>query len=160
MGTGPPWLGPPQGWDTPLAGTSHHGWDLHVTGTPPGTSCAAHPALLPRPGADFSLLVIDECHHTHKEAVYNKIMLNYLQRKLNGQQDLPQILGLTASPGTGGKTSFEGAVEHILQVGAAPPAWGSVGFGGVRGGGAGCQRAPGTVLGCWGSGLGFGALPF
>ncbi|XP_014814593.1 PREDICTED: LOW QUALITY PROTEIN: probable ATP-dependent RNA helicase DHX58 [Calidris pugnax] len=61
-------------------------------------------------------LVIDECHHTHKEAVYNKIMLNYLQRKLSGQQDLPQILGLTASPGTGGATSFEGAVEHILQI--------------------------------------------
>ncbi|KAM6042433.1 ATP-dependent RNA helicase DHX58 [Theristicus caerulescens] len=65
---------------------------------------------------DFSLLVIDECHHTHKEAVYNKIMLNYLQRKLSGQRDLPQVLGLTASPGTGGATSFEGAVEHILQI--------------------------------------------
>ncbi|XP_064895335.1 ATP-dependent RNA helicase DHX58 isoform X2 [Columba livia] len=65
---------------------------------------------------DFSLLVIDECHHTHKEAVYNKIMLSYLQRKLCGQQDLPQVLGLTASPGTGGATSFEGAVEHILQI--------------------------------------------
>lgn len=75
------------------------------------------PQSLPLPGADFSLLVIDECHHTHKEAVYNKIMVNYLQRKLGGQQDLPQVLGLTASPGTGGATSFEGAVQHILQVG-------------------------------------------
>ncbi|XP_062451556.1 ATP-dependent RNA helicase DHX58 [Rhea pennata] len=65
---------------------------------------------------DFSLLVIDECHHTHKDAVYNKIMLNYLQHKMRGQQNLPQILGLTASPGTGGATSFEGAVEHILQI--------------------------------------------
>ncbi|NXS84075.1 DHX58 helicase, partial [Erpornis zantholeuca] len=65
---------------------------------------------------DFSLLVIDECHHTHKDAVYNKIMLRYLQRKLSGKQDLPQVLGLTASPGTGGATSFEGAVEHILQI--------------------------------------------
>ncbi|KFQ21043.1 putative ATP-dependent RNA helicase DHX58, partial [Mesitornis unicolor] len=64
----------------------------------------------------FSLLVIDECHHTHKEAVYNKIMLTYLQRKLGGHQDLPQVLGLTASPGTGGATTFEGAVEHILQI--------------------------------------------
>lgn len=73
------------------------------------------------PDADFSLLVIDECHHTHKEGVYNKIMLNYLQRKLSGQQGLPQVLGLTASPGTGGATSFEGAVEHILQVGPVPP---------------------------------------
>ncbi|NWV06335.1 DHX58 helicase, partial [Ptilonorhynchus violaceus] len=65
---------------------------------------------------DFSLLVIDECHHTHKDAVYNKIMLRYLQRKLSGEQDLPQVLGLTASPGTGGATSFEGAIEHILQI--------------------------------------------
>uniref|UniRef100_A0A8C5TU58 RNA helicase n=1 Tax=Malurus cyaneus samueli TaxID=2593467 RepID=A0A8C5TU58_9PASS len=66
---------------------------------------------------DFSLLVIDECHHTHKDAVYNKIMLRYLQQKLSGERGLPQILGLTASPGTGGATSFEGAVEHILQRG-------------------------------------------
>uniref|UniRef100_A0A8B9PMI6 RNA helicase n=1 Tax=Apteryx owenii TaxID=8824 RepID=A0A8B9PMI6_APTOW len=65
---------------------------------------------------DFSLLVIDECHHTQKDAIYNKIMLNYLQHKLRGRQNLPQILGLTASPGTGGATSFEGAVEHILQI--------------------------------------------
>lgn len=65
--------------------------------------------------------MIDECHHTHKDAVYNKIMLRYLQRKLSGEQDLPQVLGLTASPGTGGATSFEGAVEHILQVCPLPP---------------------------------------
>ncbi|XP_065605214.1 ATP-dependent RNA helicase DHX58 [Cyrtonyx montezumae] len=65
---------------------------------------------------DFSLLVIDECHHTHKEAVYNKIMLSYLKKKLSGQRDLPQILGLTASLGTGGQTSLEGAVEHILEI--------------------------------------------
>ncbi|XP_048172796.1 probable ATP-dependent RNA helicase DHX58 isoform X2 [Corvus hawaiiensis] len=64
---------------------------------------------------DFSLLVIDECHHTHKDAVYNKIMLRYLQHKLSREQELPQVLGLTASPGTGGATSFEEAVEHILQ---------------------------------------------
>ncbi|NXD17128.1 DHX58 helicase, partial [Nothocercus nigrocapillus] len=65
---------------------------------------------------DFSLLVIDECHHTQKDAVYNKIMLNYLQHKLRGQRNLPQVLGLTASPGTGGATSFQGAVDHILQI--------------------------------------------
>jgi len=91
--------------------------------TPPLTLLAPpHPT--PTPGAEFSLLVFDECHHTHKEAVYNKIMLSYLQRKLSGQQGLPQVLGLTASPGTGGATTFEGAVEHILQVGPAPPGTG------------------------------------
>lgn len=93
-------------------GTPRPGWGL-----PRGERLT----LLPCFGrADFSLLVIDECHHTQKEAVYNKIMLSYLQKKLSGQRDLPQILGLTASPGTGGETSFKGAVEHILQVGAAP----------------------------------------
>ncbi|XP_074835035.1 ATP-dependent RNA helicase DHX58 isoform X2 [Carettochelys insculpta] len=65
---------------------------------------------------DFSLLVIDECHHTHKDAVYNQIMEDYLERKLTGQKKLPQILGLTASPGTGGATTFQGAKQHILQL--------------------------------------------
>ncbi|XP_075767797.1 ATP-dependent RNA helicase DHX58 [Pelodiscus sinensis] len=65
---------------------------------------------------DFSLLVIDECHHTHKDAVYNRIMEDYLERKLKGQKKLPQILGLTASPGTGGASTFQGARQHILQI--------------------------------------------
>lgn len=114
MGAGPP----APSTALPTAGP---GCDCPAEPLPlPGSSCMAHRSP-PSPGADFSLLVIDECHHTHKEAVYNKIMLNYLQRKLSGQQDLPQVLGLTASPGTGGATSFEEAVEHILQVGPAPP---------------------------------------
>ncbi|XP_066489884.1 ATP-dependent RNA helicase DHX58 isoform X2 [Tiliqua scincoides] len=65
---------------------------------------------------DFSLLVIDECHHTHKETTYNKIMEDYLERKQQGQQKLPQILGLTASLGTGGASTLQGAQEHILQI--------------------------------------------
>ncbi|XP_072856037.2 ATP-dependent RNA helicase DHX58 isoform X1 [Pogona vitticeps] len=65
---------------------------------------------------DFSLLVIDECHHTHKETTYNQIMEDYLERKLKGQQNLPQILGLTASLGTGGANSLKGAQDHILQI--------------------------------------------
>ncbi|KAJ6660030.1 hypothetical protein lerEdw1_018228 [Lerista edwardsae] len=65
---------------------------------------------------DFSLLVIDECHHTHKETTYNKIMEDYLGRKLKGQWKLPQIVGLTASLGTGGANSLQGAQEHILQI--------------------------------------------
>ncbi|XP_070612459.1 ATP-dependent RNA helicase DHX58 isoform X1 [Erythrolamprus reginae] len=65
---------------------------------------------------DFSLLVIDECHHTHKGTVYNKIMENYLDRKLNGQQGLPQILGLTASLGTGSSNNLEAAKGHILEI--------------------------------------------
>ncbi|XP_069565189.1 ATP-dependent RNA helicase DHX58 [Brachyistius frenatus] len=66
--------------------------------------------------SDFSLLIIDECHHTNKESVYNKVMRCYLEKKLKGERSLPQILGLTASPGTGGAKSLENAVEHVLQI--------------------------------------------
>ncbi|KAK5855947.1 hypothetical protein PBY51_007576 [Eleginops maclovinus] len=66
--------------------------------------------------SDITLLIIDECHHTHKEAVYNKVMTCYLEKKLKGEKPLPQILGLTASPGTGGAKDFEKAVEHVLQI--------------------------------------------
>ena len=65
---------------------------------------------------DITLLIIDECHHTHKDSVYNKVMECYVEKKLKGERPLPQILGLTASPGTGGAKVLETAVEHVLQV--------------------------------------------
>ncbi|XP_073689365.1 ATP-dependent RNA helicase DHX58 [Garra rufa] len=65
---------------------------------------------------DFTLLVIDECHHTQKEAVYNKIMGRYVEKKVRKEGNLPQILGLTASPGTGGNRTLDKAVEHVLQI--------------------------------------------
>ncbi|XP_075894754.1 ATP-dependent RNA helicase DHX58 [Nelusetta ayraudi] len=66
--------------------------------------------------SDITLLIIDECHHTHKEHVYNKIMRCYVEKKLQGERRLPQILGLTASPGTGNAKILDKAVEHVLQV--------------------------------------------
>ncbi|KAM5324728.1 interferon-induced helicase C domain-containing protein 1 [Glossophaga mutica] len=75
--------------------------------------------------SDFSLLIIDECHHTKKEAVYNNIMRRYLKQKLKNKKlekenkpvmPLPQILGLTASPGVGGATKQAKAEEHILKI--------------------------------------------
>lgn len=66
--------------------------------------------------SDITLLIIDECHHTKKESVYNKVMACYVEKKLKGEQRLPQILGLTASPGTGGETYLEKAVEYVLQI--------------------------------------------
>ncbi|KAK2916197.1 hypothetical protein Q8A67_000571 [Cirrhinus molitorella] len=65
---------------------------------------------------DFTLLVIDECHHAQKESVYNKIMGRYVEKKVRKEGNLPQILGLTASPGTGGSKTLEKAVEHVLQI--------------------------------------------
>ena len=64
----------------------------------------------------FTLLIIDECHHTHKDGVYNKIMEHYIKRKIEGETRLPQVLGLTASPGTGGGKTLESAMNHVLQV--------------------------------------------
>nr|ANY28498.1 LGP2 [Mylopharyngodon piceus] len=65
---------------------------------------------------DFSLLIIDECHHTQKESVYNKIMGRYVEKKVRKERKLPQVLGLTASPGTGGNKTLAKAVEHVLQI--------------------------------------------
>ncbi|NXO81211.1 IFIH1 protein, partial [Sitta europaea] len=74
---------------------------------------------------DFSLIIIDECHHTQKEGVYNNIMRRYLKEKMKNRKlakenkpliPQPQILGLTASPGVGGATSYSKAEEHILKI--------------------------------------------
>ncbi|XP_054828583.1 interferon-induced helicase C domain-containing protein 1 [Eublepharis macularius] len=73
----------------------------------------------------FSLIVIDECHHTHKEGVYNNIMRRYLKQKRENEKKSkenklrttqPQILGLTASPGVGGAKNHSKAEEHILKI--------------------------------------------
>lgn len=81
--------------------------------------CKGHSLPLCSPPA-FSLLVVDECHHTHKDTVYNIILSRYLQHKLQRTRPLPQVLGLTASPGTGGASTLDGAIDHILQVSLAP----------------------------------------
>ncbi|XP_074071942.1 interferon-induced helicase C domain-containing protein 1 isoform X2 [Macrotis lagotis] len=75
--------------------------------------------------SDFSLIIIDECHHTNKEAVYNNIMTRYLKQKIRNNRfkkenktvvPQPQILGLTASPGVGGAKKQAKAEEHILKI--------------------------------------------
>ncbi|XP_010130092.1 PREDICTED: interferon-induced helicase C domain-containing protein 1 [Buceros rhinoceros silvestris] len=75
--------------------------------------------------SDFSLIIIDECHHTQKEGVYNNIMRRYLKEKMKNKKlakenkpliPQPQILGLTASPGVGGATCHSKAEEHILKI--------------------------------------------
>ncbi|XP_062861994.1 interferon-induced helicase C domain-containing protein 1 [Trichomycterus rosablanca] len=75
--------------------------------------------------SEFTLMVIDECHHTQKGEVYNHIMTRYLKQKhrnatlLKEHKELvplPQILGLTASPGVGGAKNQQKAEEHILQI--------------------------------------------
>ncbi|KAM9784679.1 probable ATP-dependent RNA helicase DHX58 isoform X2 [Syngnathus typhle] len=66
--------------------------------------------------SDITLLVVDECHRTVKKTVYNKIMRLYLEKKMSGHGRLPQVLGLTASLGSGGAKSPEKAVQHVLEM--------------------------------------------
>lgn len=75
--------------------------------------------------SDFSLMIIDECHHTQKAGVYNSIMTRYINQKMKNmrlrkenkkEMPLPQILGLTASPGVGGARKQSKAEEHILKI--------------------------------------------
>lgn len=53
--------------------------------------------------------------------MYKSIMTRYIEQKLNNKKEtdvkpLPQILGLTASPGVGGAKKRQRAESHILQV--------------------------------------------
>ncbi|XP_076079276.1 interferon-induced helicase C domain-containing protein 1-like [Mytilus galloprovincialis] len=65
----------------------------------------------------FTLLVLDECHHTYGKSPYNEIMGHYRKKKFgNGQNKLPQIMGLTASPGTNRAKDKFGAKEHLLRI--------------------------------------------
>ncbi|XP_032423774.1 interferon-induced helicase C domain-containing protein 1 isoform X1 [Xiphophorus hellerii] len=75
--------------------------------------------------SDLTLIIIDECHHTQKGEVYNHIMMRYLKQKHKNKRlikeqkqpvPLPQILGLTASPGVGGAKTLNKAEEHILRI--------------------------------------------
>ncbi|XP_078588423.1 ATP-dependent RNA helicase DHX58-like [Branchiostoma floridae x Branchiostoma japonicum] len=67
--------------------------------------------------SDFSLMIFDECHHTKKENVYNKIMGRViLQKFFQPDRPRPQIVGFTASPGVGGARTHAKAVSHILQI--------------------------------------------
>ena len=68
---------------------------------------------------DFSLLVVDECHHTHGTDPYSEILEFYLMAKLHGSiTKVPQVVGLTALPGAGRgqSTSLSKAITHQLEL--------------------------------------------
>ncbi|KAK3585486.1 hypothetical protein CHS0354_003334 [Potamilus streckersoni] len=67
--------------------------------------------------SDFSLMILDECHHTRKDESYNRLMRKYLVAKVkNNVSNLPQILGLTASMGVGKSKSDNDALDYIVSI--------------------------------------------
>ena len=78
---------------------------------------------------DITLLIIDECHNTKKNSPYAMIMEEYIKIKMKGNaKDLPQVIGLTASPGAGENPQGEvGKVqEHLLNLCALLDAQGGI----------------------------------
>ena len=68
---------------------------------------------------DLSLIVADECHHAGRPSNYSDIMEFYIRSKLAQPAStlLPQVVGLTASPGAGrGKSNIVTVMEHQLSL--------------------------------------------
>ncbi|ESO90314.1 hypothetical protein LOTGIDRAFT_164234 [Lottia gigantea] len=66
--------------------------------------------------SEFSLLILDECHHTRKGEPYNNLMKKYLKAKNAREDGLPQIIGLTASLGVEKATTVGEATISILKL--------------------------------------------
>ena len=67
----------------------------------------------------FSLMVIDECHNARKSAPQANIMTKYLKEKLGENNvNLPQVLGLTASPGAGDKRvpTLDSTYDYLISL--------------------------------------------
>ncbi|NXR65785.1 DDX58 helicase, partial [Rhadina sibilatrix] len=65
----------------------------------------------------FTLMIFDECHNTTGNHPYNVLMARYLDQKFDSSADqLPQIVGLTASVGVGNAKSTNETVEHICTL--------------------------------------------
>ena len=68
---------------------------------------------------EITLLIIDECHHTKKNTPYAAIMIHYLKKKFGKKRyNLPQVVGLTATPGTGDAKIGDvvSAVDHMIKL--------------------------------------------
>ncbi|XP_052071608.1 antiviral innate immune response receptor RIG-I-like isoform X2 [Mytilus californianus] len=62
----------------------------------------------------FTLIVLDECHHVVRRNPFNEIMNYYRRHKFESESSMtPQVLGLTASPGTNKADDGFSAVQHL-----------------------------------------------
>lgn len=69
--------------------------------------------------AYVSLMIFDECHHAIKEHPYAEVMELYLQFRSVAHK-MPQIIGITASPGTGTNPDMDTKTikDHLVQLAA------------------------------------------
>ena len=66
-----------------------------------------------------SLIVIDECHHTKKGSPQANIMRRYLEHKAeDATSKVPQVIGLTASPGAGDNPDLDEkkTIDHLVNL--------------------------------------------
>ncbi|CAK8690223.1 unnamed protein product [Clavelina lepadiformis] len=66
---------------------------------------------------EISLIIFDECHNTIKKKPYNIIMNLYMDRKFSSRNTkLPQIIGMTASPGLRKVKDKGDAIEKVMSL--------------------------------------------
>ena len=67
---------------------------------------------------EISLIVMDECHHTKKDSSQANIMRRYLEHKAEGVSKVPQVIGLTASPGAGDNPDLDKkkTIDHLINL--------------------------------------------
>ncbi|KAM9263000.1 antiviral innate immune response receptor RIG-I isoform 2-T2 [Morus bassanus] len=65
----------------------------------------------------FTLMIFDECHNAMGNHPYNVLMTTYLEEKFDSPANqLPQIVGLTASVGVGNAKTITETIEHICTI--------------------------------------------
>ncbi|XP_075267481.1 antiviral innate immune response receptor RIG-I isoform X2 [Opisthocomus hoazin] len=65
----------------------------------------------------FTLMIFDECHNTTGNHPYKVLMTRYLEQKFDSSANqLPQIVGLTASVGVGNAKSINETIEHVCTL--------------------------------------------
>lgn len=68
----------------------------------------------------ISLMVFDECHHAQKGHPYAGLMGYYLDHLDRGNSHLPQVIGMTASPGAGDNPDLDRTktINHLVDLAA------------------------------------------
>ncbi len=67
----------------------------------------------------ITLVVMDECHHARKSSFQAQVMFHYISRKVEDPSaQLPQIVGLTASPGAGDNPNLDTTktIDHLVNL--------------------------------------------